>query len=121
MPDSDALLLTCRGDDASEHRAENPGSLRVLRVEERQLRSIQVVAPANGLGFGPRNAVFHPAFPWLYVVLERQNALALFLREGARIAPRPSLWLERSNIPSRSYGPNSLAQWLCTQVAIACM
>lgn len=90
MPGMDAMLLTCRGDDATADRPENPGSLRVLRVSRSQPRDatlVQVVAPRGGLGFGPRNCGFHPTAPWLYAVLERQNGLAWFRLRPDGIAP----------------------------------
>ncbi len=47
------------------------------------------VAPGGGYGFGPRHLDFHPSQPWVYVSLERQNALDLFnLRDGA-LSPKP--------------------------------
>ena len=89
VPGSSEFLLTCRGDDAVGEQAENPGSLRVLKLESGQLQTVQVVAPQDGLGFGPRNCAFHPASPWLYAVLERQNALAFFHVQGGRISATP--------------------------------
>lgn len=96
MPGTDAMLLTCRGDDATAGHAENPGSLRVLRVrrvegaQPQRLTLVQVVAPRGGFGFGPRNCAFHPTAPWLYAVLERQNRLAWFRMRSEGIAPEPS-------------------------------
>lgn len=90
VPGSGEVLLTCRGDDATAEHAENPGSLRVLRIEEGQAQIVQVVAPQRGIGFGPRNCAFHPTAPWVYAVLERQNALAQFSVRDGRIAAEPA-------------------------------
>ena len=99
-----AVLLTCRGDDATPERAENPGSLRVLCLDESQPRVSQVVAPRGGYGFGPRNCGFHPRLPWLYAVLERQNALVQFDLQDGRIAGVPACTvglLQRPELVSR--------------------
>lgn len=93
LPHGDGLLLTCRGDDATVEDAEHPGSLRLLRCDEKEGFQVrQVVAPGGGFGFGPRNCAFHPIQPWLYAVLERQNALALFHLDAGRVAAEPS-WI----------------------------
>ncbi len=106
VPGSDAVLLTCRGDDASEGRAENPGSLRCLHIDRQgRARLVQVVAPAGGFGFGPRNSVFHPTAPWLYTVLERQNALAVFSVAGGRIGTQPAHMVRMLQRPDRIQRP----------------
>ncbi|XDF37621.1 beta-propeller fold lactonase family protein [Paracidovorax avenae] len=106
MPGSDEVLLTCRGDDATAVRAENPGSLRRLRIgPQGGARPMQTVAPSGGFGFGPRNCAFHPAAPWLYAVLERQNALAVFFIRGGRIAAQPAHTVGMLQRPDRIHRP----------------
>ncbi|PZQ73616.1 MAG: hypothetical protein DI563_14380 [Variovorax paradoxus] len=84
MPEGNGVLLVCRGDDPTAEQPENPGSLRVLAVDAHRAACTQVVAPGDGFGFGPRNAVFGPEGTWLQVVLERQNRLVTFgLHDGA--------------------------------------
>lgn len=105
VPGSDEVLLTCRGDDATAEGAENPGSLRVLRIGQDQARLVQAVAPRGGFGFGPRNCAFHPTEPWMYAVLERQNAPAMFqVREG-RIAAQPACTVGMLQHPERIHRP----------------
>jgi len=77
-PDTEGLLLTCRGDDATESSAENPGSLRLLRYTDQHVTCVQTIAPNDGYGFGPRNCAFRPDGHVLYAVLERQNKLVGF-------------------------------------------
>ncbi|UHL63164.1 lactonase family protein [Paralcaligenes sp. KSB-10] len=90
MPGSDDLLLTCRGDNATAEYGENPGSLRVIGVEGDKAFCAQIVAPNGGFGFGPRNCAFHPKAPWLYAVLERQNALSMFRTLDGAIGVQPA-------------------------------
>jgi 6-phosphogluconolactonase (cycloisomerase 2 family) len=47
------------------------------------------VAPNGGYGFGPRHLDFHPAKPWVYVSLERQNKLDMFEITGGALSPAP--------------------------------
>ena len=47
------------------------------------------VAPDGGFGFGPRHLDFHPAKPWVYVSLERQNRLDMFALDGEALSPEP--------------------------------
>lgn len=105
VPGSDEVLLTCRGDDATAERSENPGSLRVLRIEQDQARLVQVVSPRGGFGFGPRNCAFHPTAPWMYAVLERQNALAMFHVCKGRIAAQPACTAGLLQHPERIHRP----------------
>lgn len=74
-----ALVVTAaRGHDAAAGRSEVPGSLRQFHLERGQLLPLPVVAPGGGYGFGPRNLAFHPSGNFVYVSLERQNALQAF-------------------------------------------
>jgi len=87
---SGAVLLACRGDDAAPSAPENPGSLRMLAIERGEVRIAQVVAPAGGIGFGPRNAALSPDGRFLFVVLERQNRLEVFPHAGGKLSAEPN-------------------------------
>ncbi|WP_285409889.1 beta-propeller fold lactonase family protein [Variovorax sp. efr-133-TYG-130] len=100
VPCSDDVLLTCRGDDASGGRPENPGSLQVLRFSKGEIRLAHVSAPNDGYGFGPRNSAYHPSSAWLYTVLERQNAFAMFDIENGHIAATPKVVLSTLERPN---------------------
>ena len=105
MPDCCDLLLTCRGDDATASRAENPGSLRVLRAQHNAMTCVQIVSPNNGFGFGPRNCAFHPNKCLLYAVLERQNKLAVFRHRNGSIDPEPSWTVQLLENTNRRNNP----------------
>jgi 6-phosphogluconolactonase len=82
-PDNRQVILVARGHDASGGRREEPGALKVFDFRDGILGNEVSVAPGGGYGFGPRHLDFHPSQPWVYVSLERQNALDMFeLRDG---------------------------------------
>ena len=83
-PDNRQVILVTRGHDAAGAKAEEPGALKVFDFRNGVLGNEVSVAPGGGFGFGPRHLDFHPSQPWVYVSLERQNALDVFeLRDGA--------------------------------------
>ena len=83
-PDNRQVILVARGHDAAEGKAEEPGALKVFDFRDGVLSNEASVAPDGGYGFGPRHLDFHPMRPWVYVSLERQNALDMFeLHNGA--------------------------------------
>ncbi len=84
------VLLVCRGDDGTASAPENPGSLRLLALENGQVRVDWVVAPKGGFGFGPRNCAISPDGRFLFVVLERQNRLAVFRIVAGELASAPA-------------------------------
>ena len=86
LDDRTAILVT-RGHDATSAKPEEPGALKAFRYDNGLLTGEVSVAPNGGYGFGPRHLDFHPAKPWLYVSLERQNRLDLFTLEGGRLSP----------------------------------
>jgi len=90
MPDNRAVILAARGHDATRGKPEDPGALKVFRYENGVLRDGVSIAPNGGYGFGPRHLDFHPTRPWIYVSLERQNALAMFTHDAGRLAAAPA-------------------------------
>lgn len=88
-PDNRLVLVPARGHDATRTAAEEPGALKVFRFAEGRLTPLESPAPGGGYGFGPRHLDFHPTKPWIYVSLERQNAVDMFERTGDHIAPMP--------------------------------
>jgi len=89
-PDNRHVILVARGHDAAGGKAEDPGALKVFRFDNGMLNDEVSVAPNGGFGFGPRHLDFHPARPWIYVSLERQNAVAMFTHDSGRLAPVPA-------------------------------
>jgi len=90
MPDNSHVILVTRGHDAANGKAEDPGALKVFRYVAGELRDEVSIAPNSGYGFGPRHLDFHPTKPWIYVSLERQNALAMFTHDAGRVTATPA-------------------------------
>lgn len=112
-PGTGLILLTCRGDDATEDQPEGPGSLRLLDVGRDGARCAQVIAPRGGYGFGPRNCAFHPSKPWMYAVLERQNKLAMFTVTDAGLIAEEPVCLIDTMAPGQLSGRPQLAGAIC--------
>ena len=89
MPGGGRVIIPARGHDADGEKPEEPGALKIFRFENGVLRDGASIAPQGGYGFGPRHLDFHPARPWMYVSLERQNALDLFLYNADGVAAEP--------------------------------
>ncbi|MGE0260067.1 MAG: lactonase family protein [Alphaproteobacteria bacterium] len=88
--DNRKVILVTRGHDASGSRPEEPGALKVFDYRAGTLTNEVSVAPNGGYGFGPRHLDFHPAQPWVYVALERQNRLDVFAFDsGGALSPEP--------------------------------
>ena len=90
FPDNRHVILPTRGHDAAKDKPEEPGALKIFRNDHGVLRDEVSVAPDGGFGFGPRHVDFHPTKPWIYVALERQNALAMFPYRNGAVAPVPA-------------------------------
>jgi len=88
-PGNCQVILVARGHDDGGGKPEEPGSLQVFDFRQGVLSNQVSIAPRGGFGFGPRHLDFHPSRPWVFVSLERQNALDLFeLKDGA-LSPEP--------------------------------
>jgi 6-phosphogluconolactonase (cycloisomerase 2 family) len=107
-PSNRAVILVTRGNDAAKGKAEDPGALKVYGWRDGVLANRQSVAPGGGYGFGPRHLDFHPAEPWVYVSLERQNALELYRLEDDRLTTAPlfhkATLAEPDNVRPRQLG-----------------
>jgi 6-phosphogluconolactonase len=88
-PDNRQVILVTRGHDAAGGKAEEPGALKVFDFRAGVLGNEVSVAPGGGFGFGPRHLDFHPSQPWVYVSLERQNALEMFELHDGALSPEP--------------------------------
>ena len=88
-PSNRQVIMVTRGNDAAGGKPEDPGALKVYDFSDGVLANRASVAPGGGYGFGPRHLDFHPAKPWVYVSIERQNQIQLYhLREdGLSTAP----------------------------------
>jgi 6-phosphogluconolactonase len=88
-PDGARVILVTRGHSPAHGRPEEPGALKVFDYMDGVLSREVSVAPNGGYGFGPRHLDFHPSQPWIYVSLERQNALAMFTTAGRDLSAEP--------------------------------
>ena len=87
--DNRRMILVTRGHDAAAGKPEEPGSLMVFDFADGVLSNEKSIAPDGGYGFGPRHLDFHPKRPWVYVSLERQNALDMFEMGGGALSATP--------------------------------
>jgi 6-phosphogluconolactonase len=99
-----AILVT-RGNDAAGGTPEDPGALKIFSYQDGLLTREVSVAPDGGYGFGPRHLDFHPAQPWVYVSLERQNKLYVYKMNGDTLNPaamfKKDTLAEPGNVRSR--------------------
>lgn len=83
-PGGKTVLLVARGNDPTAAKAEDPGAIKVFDFADGRLTQRQSVAPDGGVGFGPRHVDFSRDGQFVYVSVERQNALHTFaLRDGS--------------------------------------
>lgn len=91
MPSDGAAILVDRGNDAEHGKPEDPGALRIYRMDDAGVFSDpDVIAPNGGYGFGPRHMDFHPTLPWAYVSLERQSQLYVYRHDERGMAHEPA-------------------------------
>lgn len=88
-PSSRAVILITRGNDAAGGKPEDPGALKIYSFKNGVLANSASVAPGRGYGFGPRHLDFHPAQPWVYVSVERQNQLHVYRLEKDVLSGEP--------------------------------
>jgi 6-phosphogluconolactonase len=103
-PDNRLAILATRGHDAAGSKPEDPGALKVFDYKDGLLTNEVSVAPNGGYGFGPRHLDFHPAKPWVYVSLERQNKLDMFEITGGSLSPAPVFHKETLSEPGNIRG-----------------
>ena len=88
-PNDRSVILVTRGNSATAEKPEDPGALKVFAFRNGVLSAEESIAPDGGYGFGPRHVDVHPALPFVYVSLERQNALQAFpLSPDGRVGAR---------------------------------
>lgn len=84
------LVVPARGNEPTQDRAEDVGSIHVFSVSNEGLAKTQVLSPGGGRGFRPRHADFSPDGSWVYVNSESQNELHAFAITDGLIAEAPS-------------------------------
>jgi 6-phosphogluconolactonase (cycloisomerase 2 family) len=104
-PDNKHAILVTRGNEGTAQKAEDPGALKVFEYKNGVLTNGVSIAPDGGRNFGPRHLDFHPARPWMYVIVETQNKMYTYRMDGGKINPeiayRAETLAEPKNIRSR--------------------
>ena len=104
-PDNQWAILVTRGNEGTPTKAEDPGALKVFAYKQGVLTNAVSIAPNGGKAFGPRHLDFHPTKPWMYVSIETQNKLDMYVMAGGRIHPerayRADTLAEPQNIRAR--------------------
>jgi 6-phosphogluconolactonase (cycloisomerase 2 family) len=90
-PSGKTVTLCSRGNDPRQGKPEDPGHIEVFGFQDGKLSSLQRLAPhGNGIGFGPRHLDFSPDGRFVYVSLERENALCVYGMNGqGRLSDEP--------------------------------
>src|SRR6266851_4415762 len=104
-PDNRLAILVTRGNEGTPTKVEDPGALKVFAYKHGVLTNAVSVAPNGGKAFGPRHLDFHPTKPWMYVSIETQNKMDMYVMAGGRIHPeiayRAETLAEPHNIRAR--------------------
>ena len=103
-PDNKQIILVARGHDAAAGKPEEPGALKLFRNDNGVLRDEVSIEPNGGFGFGPRHLDFHPSKPWIYVSLERQNAIAMFTHQDGQLGAVPAFQVNTLREPDNIRG-----------------
>ena len=111
-PSNQTAILVTRGNNAAPGKPEDPGALKLYGFKRGVLSDMASIAPGTGHGFGPRHLDFHPAKPWVYVSIERQNRLDVYPLQsgwshwaGIRSSPRTPSRTNRTSSRRSSAAP----------------
>ena len=100
-PDNTLAILVTRGNEGTPTRAEDPGALKVFAYKHGVLTNEVSIAPNGGKAFGPRHLDFHPTQPWMYVSIETQNKLDMYVQGRRQDSTRRSP-TARTRSPNRT-------------------
>lgn len=95
-PSNKTVLLVTRGNDAKLDKPEDPGAIKTFSFGDGALSNLASIAPGTGLGFGPRHLDFHPARPWVFVSIERQNQIYVYERNDTSGLARDPMFIKNS-------------------------
>lgn len=96
----DTAVVCARGNDQRPGFEEDIGQLQTYSVDDGKFERIHETAYLPGLG--PRDVAEHPTRPWLYVALERGNAIALHsIEAGVPSVATLSRWSTLQSPPAR--------------------
>ena len=89
-PSNRCVILVTRGNNSTTSKPEDPGAIKTFAFDNGKLSNLASIAPGKGSGFGPRHLDFHPAKPWVFVSIERQNKLYVYeLSEATGLSREP--------------------------------
>lgn len=99
-PGDHTAILVTRGNNAVPGTPEDPGAIKTFGFDNGVLNNLASIAPDNGagkgFGFGPRHLDFHPAKPWAFVSVERQNKLYVYRLDAAMGLAREPLFVKET-------------------------
>lgn len=102
-PSNTMVVLVTRGNGPAPNRPEDPGALKIFSYKNGVLANRQSIAQNGGYGFQPRHIDFHPAQPWVYLNLERQNQLQVYkIVNGETLVPEALFTKSTLDNPSQS-------------------
>lgn len=88
-PSNKMVVMVTRGNGPVPNRPEDPGALKIYSYKDGIVTNRQSIAPNGGFGYQPRHIDFHPAQPFMYLNLERQNQLQAYrVVNGESIEPK---------------------------------
>jgi 6-phosphogluconolactonase len=79
-PSDDMVILMTRGNGPTASKPEDPGALKLFSYKDGLLTNRLSIAPGGGFNFQVRHLDFHPSRRWVFVSLERQNKLQVYLK-----------------------------------------
>jgi 6-phosphogluconolactonase (cycloisomerase 2 family) len=90
-PSNRSAIMITRGNRPEADKPEDPGALKIYRLDEGRLSPLAnlAVGGKGGHGYGPRHLDFHPSKPWVYVSIESQNELHMHRLDGDGLSPEP--------------------------------
>jgi 6-phosphogluconolactonase (cycloisomerase 2 family) len=93
LPDDSRAILVSRGKKGFGTQKYSAGALQEVAFDEGRVRNLRDITPSEAdapIGFNPRDIDFHPSRSQIFSILEPQNQLVIFDRNGSQIDPTPS-------------------------------
>ena len=101
-PSNQMVIVITRGNGPTATTPEDPGALKVFGVKDGVMKNRASIAPGGGYNFQPRHLEFHPARPFAFITLERQNKLQVYkILDGPTLSSTPLFTKETLADPSR--------------------
>ena len=104
-PSNAMVIVVARGNGPTAAKPEDPGALKVFGYKDGRLTNRASIAPGGGFNFQPRHLEFHPARPFAFITVERQNKLQVYRKlDGPTLSAAPLFTTETLADPSRLAG-----------------